>query len=53
MQGSAAIRDMAESNQVSEIVAADLDIRRIQTIITNLETSKSRLSKSTQQTMKT
>jgi len=40
MQGSAAIRDMAKSNQVNEIVAADLDIRRIQEIIANLKTSK-------------
>jgi len=40
MQGSAAIRDMAKSNEVREIVAADLDIRRIQAVITDLETSK-------------
>lgn len=42
MQGSAAIRDMVGSNQVKEIVAADLDTRRIHEAIANLKTSKVR-----------
>lgn len=40
MQGSAAIRDMVKSNQVSEVVAADLDVSRIQNLTNELRTSK-------------
>jgi len=40
MQGSAAIRDLVGSNQVSEVVAADLDTRKIQGTIASLRTSK-------------
>ena len=40
MQGSAAIRDMAKSSEVSEIVATDRDIRRIQAVVADLKTSK-------------
>lgn len=42
MQGSAAIRDMVGSNQVSEVVAADLDTHKIQEIIASLRTSKTK-----------
>jgi len=42
MQGSAAIRDMVGSNQVSEVVAADLDIGKVQEVIATLMTSKVR-----------
>lgn len=40
MQGSAAIRDMAKSSQVSEIVAADQDITRIHNLVAELGTPK-------------
>jgi len=42
MQGSAAIRDMAGSKQVSEVVAADLDIRKVHEVVAGLKTSKVR-----------
>ena len=40
MQGSAAIRDMAESSQVAEVVAADLDVEKVHRVISNLNSRK-------------
>jgi len=40
MQGSAAIRDMAKCDQVSEIAVADADICKTQAIIANLRSPK-------------
>jgi saccharopine dehydrogenase-like NADP-dependent oxidoreductase len=40
MQGSAAIRDIIKNSQVSEVVAADLDVGRIRNLAVDLKTSK-------------
>jgi lysine 6-dehydrogenase len=42
MQGSAAIRDIVGSSQVREVVAADLDVRRVEETVASLKTSKAR-----------
>ena len=42
MQGSAAIQDMVKSSEVSEIVAADIDLRKTRDLLKSLKASKAR-----------